>query len=71
MAVKENDVIVIASDGVGDNLTMNPTKEIIGNAMRDDKGDPWLIAQKIVDLAIQMNKKPDDVSCAVGIVVKK
>ena len=68
--VKLNDVIVISSDGVGDNLSVYQMKEIVNSTMAAER-DPWLLAKRIVESAITMNLKPDDVSCAVGFVVKK
>ena len=66
--VQANDVVIVASDGISDNISEVSMKNIIRTEYYKGAG-PKKIAGLLVDTAIRSNIKPDDVSCVIAFVV--
>ena len=62
-----DDIVVIASDGVTDNVSSNHMKERVTTGFDNDE-TPYKIAHDLVVSAVQANKKPDDTSAVVAFV---
>ena len=60
-----DDIVLVTSDGVTDNLSSNEIKEFVTDGYMRGL-TPNTIAKDLVDKAIAANIKPDDVSAAVG-----
>ena len=67
MKVIPGDIVVLFSDGVGDNLAECEIKTILSDALFSESS-PQDMAVCLVNKAVLANRKPDDVSAAVGIV---
>lgn len=95
--VQEDDMIILATDGLWDNLMNDDVVRIVANhysstrktsfnnsqPLFDSQGVinnsllpslppivPTEIARRLVEEALRMNLKPDDITCIVGIVSK-
>ena len=68
LPVKRLDLVVVCSDGVTDNITPMQIAEIL-RVGRLNRNSPQDLAQKIVYNAMDAERKPDDVSCFVGLVL--
>ena len=64
--VQEGDVVLLCTDGVWENLPGNQLLQVMQELLSNN--DPNEIARGIVESAKKINRKEDDVSCAVGIV---
>ena len=69
MTIQKDDVVVVCSDGVTDNLSRDELRNIVEAGMTESLG-PYGLAQEIVELAIGTGRKPDDTSAFVGIVTE-
>jgi len=77
--VQEGDIIVMASDGLWDNIMTDDTLRIVSSFFhprkRDSQGEvlplcPADIAKRLVEEAFRINIKPDDITAVVGIIRK-
>jgi len=77
--VQEDDIIIMATDGLWDNLINDDVLRITttqyATRKRDSQGEvlplcPTELAQKLVEEAYRMNLKPDDITVIVGLVRK-
>ena len=66
MKVEESDIVVIASDGVADNLNECYMKNLIRMELFKGSG-PKDVARLLVEKAISANMKPDDTSCVIWL----
>lgn len=62
--VKNNDIIIMATDGLWDNIFLNDIYHIINNC-EDNKS----IAQELLRMALIYNFKPDDITIIVSKIV--
>ena len=69
MKVEEDDVVIVCSDGITDNLNKEDMRNIIEAGMHQSLG-PQDFARELVEFAIGTNRKPDDTCAFVGIVTK-
>ena len=67
-----SDIVVVCTDGVTDNLRGNALRDTIRTIVEthgiNSPECPTLLAEAIVEAAVAAGVKPDDSSCAVGIV---
>jgi len=79
IAVQEGDVIILATDGLWDNLMLDEAMQIVSSfynpRKRDAQGEalpvnPHEMAKRLVDEAFRTNIKPDDITAVVAIVRK-
>ena len=63
--MQQNDIIVVGSDGLWENLPGNDELRVI-QGFHDD--DPNALAARLLEAALGAGLKEDDISCAVGIV---
>lgn len=77
--VAEDDIIIMATDGLWDNLMNNDVLRIVSSMyatrQTDSQGEvrplcPTEISKRLVEEAYRMNLKPDDITTVVGIVNK-
>ncbi len=77
--VREGDLIILATDGLWDNLTNNDvlriTSTYLQSRKRDAQGElaplcPKTMAKMLVEEASNANIKPDDITAIVGIIQK-
>jgi len=66
--VNKGDIVIIATDGLWDNLTNDHILCIIKDEMLSSHLNPKQLAMKLVDAAKTSFVKPDDVTAVVGIV---
>lgn len=77
LPVQEDDILILATDGLWDNLMNDDVLKIVSLHCADRKRDsqgillplsPSDIAKRLVEEAYRMNLKPDDITCVVGLV---
>ena len=68
LTFKAKDIVLVASDGIWDNLTNTSIKNIIRTEYNNGSG-PREIAQLLVNAAIEAGIKPDDTACVVAFVL--
>lgn len=75
--VQEGDIIILATDGLWDNLMNDDVLRVVStqfiNRSKDSQGEvqplkPTDIAKKLVEEAYRMNLKPDDITAIVAFV---
>lgn len=75
--VQEGDIIILATDGLWDNLMTDDALKIVSSCMNPQRKDaqgealpicPKDLAKKLVEEAFRINIKPDDITAVVGIV---
>ena len=79
MPVQEDDIIIMATDGLWDNLMNDDVLRLVTSQFharkRDSQGEvlplcPTELAKRLVEEAYRMNLKPDDITCLVSVVRK-
>lgn len=79
VVVQEGDIIIMASDGLWDNLMTDDVLRIVSSFFhprkRDSQGEvlplcPKDIAKRLVEEAFRINIKPDDITSLVGVIRK-
>jgi len=79
VTVQEGDIIIMATDGLWDNLMTDDALRTVSSFFhprrRDAQGEalplcPRAVAQRLVEEAFRINIKPDDITAIVGVVRK-
>lgn len=71
VAVKQDDIIVLATDGLWDNISTDEVLKITANTFSGPTKaniNSNELAQKLVECALKNNYKPDDITVLVGVV---
>lgn len=78
--VQEGDILIMATDGLWDNLTNDDVLRFVSQqhgvaSRKDSQGSvlplcPTAVAQRLVEEALRMNLKPDDITVICSIVRK-
>eukprot|EP01111_Echinosteliopsis_oligospora_P005568 TRINITY_DN18_c0_g1_i1.p1 TRINITY_DN18_c0_g1~~TRINITY_DN18_c0_g1_i1.p1 ORF type:complete len:280 (-),score=57.68 TRINITY_DN18_c0_g1_i1:148-987(-) len=73
--VQSDDIIILATDGLWDNLSADETLKIVSSYFANRKSfvqkttnHSREISKKLVEAAYNNNFKPDDITCVVGII---
>jgi len=76
--VQTDDIIILATDGLWDNLSADETLRIVSSYFANRKSfvlktsnHSKEISKKLVEAAYNNNIKPDDITCVVGIVAQR
>ena len=72
--LKENDIIILASDGLWDNIYDDDFIDVIDSFFKNNENnfiDVNDMAEHLVYYARYYNKKPDDITVIVSIITKK